>query len=221
MLKSTHSAISLRTLAGLFLSGISLLSSYAEAADDSVRKISQFISSASRRLNVPELEVEWERNREVGEIRGYEGEKRSAAVFLMINDIPKVEQILYAPLPKSEPLTVVVAFARIGLYHQFRTFLSMSTSDVVLRDFLDGEIADLTLVVRGRIPFHVYAQASENRESKRYMLLMQKEAFVREVLTIGIDQSSPSTTLPKKTALIALLVLCTQTSELCAKVMSE
>lgn len=72
---------------------------------------------------------------------------------------------------------------------------------MIIKDYLDGEIADLKLVLADRLPYGIYLRLKKARDDKRDMLLATDKDLVTERFNLTLKKD----TLPKRLANIATM----------------
>ena len=120
----------------------------------------------------------------------------------------------------SNQLAASISTRIFSLLH-LSALISSSDNDVVIKDYLDGEIADLKIVHSGKINYGMYLQSREMRDNKRVMILYgdkeDGEKIVKEVLTLRMNEGNIAQVLANITSLISLSEVCISNPDGCAK----
>jgi hypothetical protein len=88
----------------------------------------------------------------------------------------------------------------------------------IVKDYIDGEISDLKLVLANRIPYGIYRSSRKMRDDKRTMLLMTDKEFVEETLNVKIKKDPLPKELANITTMISFSEICIANLEsLCIK----
>ena len=98
-----------------------------------------------------------------------------------------------------------------------KELLGSTREDVWMKDFLDGEIADIKLTIDQKIPYDNYLYSTKQRNSKLTYLYMTDQAYVKELVTVDIENDLTMTALTNKTFAISLYTVCIQNLFLCEK----
>ena len=224
-------ARNIRDLLMLALVGYSTLSFGADVLTSDVKKnidkASSIISSAAKRISSAKslnVAAVWEDNDEVKEVRAFSTAKRSATIYNVISELDKIEPTLFNKLDSNQFHLTASIFTRLVTLSYLEKLLpslgssGIVDSEIVLVDYIVGEIADLKLVTSGKIPYATYKKLRSNRNDKRSMLSMLDKSFVEELITMDVKKDSLARQLAHKTIMTSFFQICTSNLDtLCVK----
>ena len=199
-------------------------SALALAADgNEITKAAEFIVKSTKKLDVGKAMREWSDNPQVVEVRSYGDMKRAAAIYYIIDQLTKNDEKLFSPIsatstPSQNSVTIM---SRLTSYRNLRTLIGNSIPDVINGDYLDGEIADLTLTLSGKIPLGIYLLSRKNRNEKRQVLLFADKDFLVELLTFQTGPALTINSLASLTTVNSLAQTCGRAAEVCAKLLNK
>ena len=199
-------------------------SALALAADaNEITKAAEFIAKSAKKLDVGKAMREWSDNPQVVEVRSYGDMKRAAAIYYIIDQLTKNDEKLFSPIsatstPSQNSVTII---SRLTSYRNLKTLIGNSIPDVIIGDYLDGEIADLTLTLSGKIPLGIYLPSRKIRDEKRQGLLFVDKDFLLELLTFQTGPALTINSLASLTTVISLTQTCSRAAEVCANLQNK
>ncbi len=138
--------------------------------DDSARmdKISQKMVALNKKLvpGVTAVNMNWGENKEVIEIKSWPTLKRIAAIRNIIWDLQENERKFFPNFDKDQNQLAAGLIGRVFAYNFLKEFIRDSVDEIGMKDYLDGEIADLNLTLNHKLPYGMYAAERKRREDK-------------------------------------------------------
>ena len=190
-------------------------SSPGRANDDETIKINLLIASYAKRLDVGTVSLNWREQPEVKKMRTFPDIKRTAAVLATIWELGKNDEELFGK--KNNDYQVLVSMlTRLHAYTFLTNLVADSTNDVMLKDFLGQEVADLKQVFARKNTVAAYLQARKIRDDKQ-ALLLKDQKFVSELVKFRAGKETVAKSLANVTTMLALIETCTANAELCIK----
>lgn len=208
------------------------------AADDRIAKMTEISMEAAKKIGGPkkigtQLTLNWSENPEVKEIAAFESSKRIATLMAIINHLKKNEEKIFPNITNpalnkanQEQLTISLITRLFSLTH-LTSLITVSDYDVAVKDFLDGEIADLKLVLDFKIGYYTYIQSQKMRENKLLLILMLDKEILTELFTLNVNdmegdkEASIAHVLANKTTNISLFEACATNPDLCSKLKAK
>lgn len=201
-----------------------LLTASSEAQttqEDSARmsKISQKVVALNKKLvpSVNSVNMTWGENKEVFEIKSWPTLKRMAAIRNIIWDLQENEKKFFPNTEKDPNQLAAGLISRVFSYNFLKEFVRDSIDDLGMKDYLNGELADLNLTLNHKLPYGMYASERKRREDKLTYLYMPNKEFVEELLKLKLDKNSAASNITSKTSAIALMQTCIQNIDVCEK----
>lgn len=183
---------------------------------------SKIIANAAKKLTAGKalnVSMNWGDNLEVKEIRSFSVGRRVAVIYNVINFLEKNDEIVFDKLKTNQYHLAASVLTRLRALSYISELIASTENELIIKDYIDGEISDLKLVLSNRISYGIYRSSRKMRDDKRSMLLMTDKVFVEELLNIEVKKDL----LPKKLANIATMVafsdICVANLEsLCIKI---
>ena len=185
-----------------------------------IDKISVYISKTAKKLaNNKSLNtaMNWPENEEVKTVAGYPDEKRVASLFKLIELQAASEERAFPKASTVQDQAAMSFLNRLLTFSKYQSLIGKSSNDVIIKDYLDGEVADLKMVFSGKIPDGLYLKGSKVRKDKLNMLIMQDKVVATEYITIISDKDPRYDTLAVKTFVSSLVESCMANMDVCAK----
>lgn len=188
-----------------------------------IERVSKFGANAARKLtngNSLSVRGSWSDNPEVGEVKSLASAKRCSVIYEVIDQLEKNDAIVFdkQKTDQFQLAASVLTRQRALTYLEELVQSPVSDNEIILKDYLAGEIADLKLVTTGRIPYGLYLQARKARDDKRGILLMTDKGFVEELLNLGIKKDPLPQRLANITTMASFMGVCFNRLEtLCGK----
>ena len=183
---------------------------------------SRTIANAAKKLTAGKalnVSMNWGENLEVKEVRSFSAAKRVAIIYNAINFLEKNDEVIFEKLKTNEYQLAASVLTRLRALSYLSELVGSTENELIIKDYIDGEVSDLKLVLAHRIPYGIYRSSRKMRDDKRSMLLMTDKGFVEELLNIEVKKDP----LPKKianiTTMIAFSDICIANLEsLCIKI---
>lgn len=195
------------------------------AADSQIDKIAAFMKNAAKEIGGTKkigvvVQMNWSENPEVKEVAAFGVDKRIATLMAIIDVyLPKNEKSIFPNIETNSNQLAASIITRIFSLTHLSELISSSDNDVVVKDYLDGEIADLKMVLSGKINYGIYLQSQKLRGNKRAMLIYgdkEKDVF-KDMITLAMNEANIAQILANKTFLISLSEACIANPDLCTK----
>ena len=200
--------------------------SYAQtdkSAEASADKISILIANAATKLGGPSkigvtnVVMNWSDNPEIKTVSSYSADQRAAALMAVIDDLKIDEDEIFPDVEHNSNELVVSIITRIISLSHLESLVSSGKNDIILKDYLDGEIADLKMTLNGSINYGLYLKARAERENKRSDLILVDAGVVKQLLLFKMHETEIILPVAHKTTMIAFFETCAQNSDLCQK----
>lgn len=149
------------------------------AVDSQDEKIAALITKSAqkiggaKKIGVGNVTMDWQANSEVKEIAAFESGKRIGVLTRVIDNLSANEEKIFPDIKTNTHQMAAAIITRMLSLDHLSSLIASSDYDVVVKDYLDGEIADLKLMLNGKINYGAYLQSREMRDNKRAMLLNQ------------------------------------------------
>ena len=148
---------------------------------------------------------------------GYEGDKRVAALETAILYLGENEKIIFPEIKSSDHAMVFLASRLIALEY-LSSLIGSSDNDLVLKDYLNGEMLDIKMMLNGTADFGaMYLKSRKMRDDKRALFLFQNKEFIKEKLALMMEKPNISNFVANKTSLISLVQACGSIPQSCSK----
>ena len=159
---------------------------------------SKIITNSAKKLTTGKalyVQTSWGENAEVKVVRSFSVAKKVAVLYNVIDFLESNDEIIF---DSASVLTRLTALSYLSTL-----VVPATENELIIKDYMDGEISDLKLVLANRLPYGIYRASRKARDDKRTMLLMSNKEFVVEFLRIGIGAEQDP--LPKKLANITMM----------------
>ena len=204
----------------LFLLAIIFQLTAVVSADDQVDKLSGFIAKNSQKIVGNKkiganFVIDWKENPEINEISSYSDDKRVATIEAVIGYLGENEKKIFPEIISSDHAIVYIAVRFVAL-NFLTSLVSSSNNDIVIKDYLDSEIADLQMMLNGTFDYGaMYLNARKMRDDKIVLLLSQNKGFITEKLTLMMNDINVARVLANKTSIISLMQTCASIPKSC------
>ena len=194
-----------------------------DAENKQAEKISYYISSVaktvggSKKIGVNSVTMNWSENPEVKVVTTFPPNKRVAAIMTLIDFEKENEEKAFPNILKNPEQLAASLITRLLALSKLVSLTKATGNDVVIKDYLDGEIADLKLIFEGKVQYGIYLQSRKMREEKYLMILGQDKDLLTEYFTFRMAKDSITQVLANKTTLVALFEACMQNTNMCEK----
>lgn len=182
-------------------------------ASEVKRRLSAYVGDIGKtvsdnfRLYRP-MELEWENNSEVTEIRSYSNTKRLAAIYLLLDLQDKHEAKIY-PNVQNNPNHFLLRLAnRLPVLSLYNSLLSDLPNNEIIRDYIQSEASDIGLALNMHGSMNMFLQSQKNRRSKITMLLLSNEETTIELLKFMEEGMATIDTLAVKSFMTSLTRFC-------------
>lgn len=196
--------------------------SVAALENEQLDAFTNFISKSAKTIGGDKqigvkLSMDWKENPEIKIISTYSDIKRVATIETIVGYLNKNEKKIFPNINSSDHAIMLIATRLVSLKY-INSLVSTSDNDVVIKDYIDSEIADLTMMLNGTTDYNaVYINASKARDEKIAMLLYINKEFLTNKLTLMMDETNIAQVLANKTYLISLVQTCSSIPQSCAK----
>lgn len=184
----------------------------AENMGELVTKLGTGVDAAGLR----DLFLDWGQNPEVKAAFSYPKMKKLATIRAVIWRLQENDERIFADIENNSSLLATMIITRYFSYSYLRELTDDSDSDILIRNYLDGELADLRLLLNHTLSYGLYVQSREQRNSKLDIISMTDEAYDKELLATKIENKATIVVLANKTTGASLWQTCTQNMALCA-----
>lgn len=208
-MKSTFAAVT-----AIVTSVLILQSGSCRAEDVETAKINTMIGNFAKRLDVGSVSLNWNEQPEVKKLRAFPDVKRTAAVLATIWELGKNDEEIFNKMRTNDYQVLVSMLTRIHAYTFLTNLLAASANDVLLKDYLDQEVADLKGVFARKNTVAAYQQARKIRDDRQAMLLKDQK-FVSELVKFRAGKEAVAKSLANVTTMLALIEACTTNAPLC------
>lgn len=172
--------------------------------------VARVISTAAKKLmpNAQSFKVtpNWADNPDVKAARALADGKRAALLFAVLDQLAKNDDVVFDKMKTNQYQVIASVLVRAQELAYLADLVPISENGIILKDYIDGEVADIKLVQSQRLPYGMYRAARKQRDDKRTMLLMSDYAFVSDYMTQLIQEKSGEASLPKSVANITTMV---------------
>lgn len=187
-----------------------------------IEKMSKYIATIGKKLAgnneaVKSTSMNWPENPEVKEVAAFSDAKRIGALWELVHAQRSNEEKAFPNAKDNQEQLALSLLNRLLSFSKYQSFLGNSSNDVIVKDYVDGEIADLKMVFSDKMPVGLYFKSRKIREDKYDLLTMQDKEIVTEILTFKMSKSGKLEALATKTFMISLLESCYQNMDVCAK----
>lgn len=198
----------------------------SHAADDpQVSAFAKVVSNAAKTVGgtngvgLKSTAMNWPENPDVKHAQSFGTDKRIATIMMLIDGEKANEEKIFAKMKTDTDHLVASLITRLFALSKIVTLVGSGNSinEAIIKDYLDGEIVDLRLVLDHKIAYGIYLKAREQRESKYTMLLMSDKRIVTEYLTFRTSKDDFNQGLANKTTVISLSEACLANPDLCVK----
>lgn len=185
-------------------------------------KFSVYIADIAKTLthNKPLLvNGDWKKNEEVVAYRKFTPLKRAAGVFALYKLQDDYDKIAFPQLASNPDQLKISMFTRRNTFIHYVDLFGDTIHDSVAKEFLYGEIADLTEVVTGKLTAQAYRNNSDARY-ERVIILLNSAAFFTEVARLEEENKGSGKTvafLAKKAYIEGLTQSCGTDMKFCLK----
>ena len=185
------------------------------AADDDAVKINTLIARYATLLDVGTISLNWNEQPEVKKLRSFSDLKRTAAILATIWSLAKNDETIFSKMNANDYQVVVSMVTRIHSYTLLTRLTAISANDIILKEYLDQEVADLKRVFARKNTVAAYTQARRIRDNKLAVLLADPK-FASELVKFRTGKETVAQSLANVTTMIAVLEACTANVELCS-----
>lgn len=192
------------------------------AADGQAEKIAAFVSNAGQKIGGAQkigvkVKMNWTENPEVKEVTGFGADKRIATLMNIILLLSKNDKKIFPNIETNSNQLAVSIITRIFSLTKLSSLLSSEDNDFVIRAYLDGEIADLKMVLNRKINYGSYLHWHKERDNKLATLIFSEEKIILEMVPQAMEEANITQVLANKTTLISLLETCVANTDLCSE----
>lgn len=186
-----------------------------------IEKVSEYFVSIGKKLAstneaIKSTSMNWPENPEVKEIAAYSDAKRIGALWELAHSQRANEEIAFPNAKDNQDQLALSLMNRLLSFSKYQSFLGNSDNDVIVKDYIDGEIADLRMVFSDKMPVGLYLKSRKIREDKYDLLTLQDKDIVTEILNFKVAKNSKHEALAAKTFMLSLFESCYQNMDLCA-----
>ena len=189
------------------------------AADEDNVKLNKLIANYAARLDVNTISLNWNEQAEVKKLRALPDIKRTAAILATIWNLASNDETIFSNMKSNDYQVLVSMLTRIHSYTFLSNLTAASANDVLLKEYLNQEVADLKQVFAKKNSVTAYMQARKMRDDKQAALLKDQK-FVSELVKYRAGKETVTKSLANTTTMLALLEACTANVELCLKMES-
>ena len=191
-----------------------LLPAVAENITALVTKLGTGVDAAG----LHDLNTEWEQNSEIKVVFSYSKVKKLATIHAVIWRLQENDEKIFSGIESNPNLLATMLITRYFSYSYLRELTDDTDSDLLIRNYLDGEISDLRLVLNHTLSYGLYAQSRDQRKFKMDFISMSARDYAKELLAAKIENGTTIIVLANKTTGISLFKTCTQNIKLCAEI---
>ena len=196
--------------------GVLLLPTTGHADDDETVRINTLIANYARQLDVGTVSLNWIEQPEVKKLRAFPDVKRTAAILATIWDLGQNDEAIFVKLKTNDYQVLVSMLTRIHAYTFLTNLIASSANDMLLKDYLDQETADLKQVFARKNSVAAYQQARKIRDD-RLAILLKDQKFVSELVRFRAGKETVAKSLANVTTMLALIEACTTNPALCIR----
>ena len=191
----------------------------SNAADDDNVKLNKLIANYATRLDVNTISLNWNEQAEVKKLRTLPDIKRTAAILATIWNLSSNDDTIFSNMKTNDYQVLVSMLTRIHSYTFLANLTAASANDVLLKEYLNQEVADLKQVFAKKNSVTAYMQARKMRDDRQAALLKDQK-FVNELVKYRAGKETVTKSLANTTTMLALIEACTANVELCLKMES-
>jgi len=140
------------------------------ATDANLDKVIVLVTNAAKQIGGAEVTISWSDNPEVKEIAGFIADKRIGTLMNIINELADNEKTIFPNIKTNSDQLAATIIMKIYSFDYLNELISSTDNDVIIKDYLDSEIADLKMVLSHKISYGLYVKSQEERNNKREML---------------------------------------------------
>ena len=181
----------------------------------------QFITKAASKLSngKPLYKAQyWHDNAEVKEVREFSSAKRAVVLYESINFLAKYEALIFDKQKNNQHHLAESLLTRLRTLEYFRDLVTLSGDELILREYLDGEISDIRMVIASRISLKMYIDSRATRDEKLTSLLMTEKKLVSERINLYVNKDPFPKRLADITTMHAFMEICASNlGKLCVK----
>jgi hypothetical protein len=186
-------------------------------------KLVKFMTNAAKTLGGEKslgtkVTPTWQENSEIKNIKTFNANKRNVFLWIVTTQLDENEEKIFTNIEKNQYQLAGSIISRIISLNYLNTLLTDSDDDLLVKDYISGEIYDLKLILATKLQYGFYIKEHKRRKDKLELLLMASgEGIIKEALTL-IDKNNTSTqVVANMTILIALMDTCANNEDLCTK----
>ena len=187
------------------------------ATDANLDKVIVLVTNAAKQIGGAEVTISWSDNPEVKEIAGFIADKRIGTLMKIINELADNEKTIFPNIKTNSDQLAATIIMRIYSFDYLNELISSTDNDVIVKDYLDSEIADLKMVLSHKISYGLYVKSQEARNNKREMLLFSQEKILTEYMNLPNKEDNIAKAVENKTSIVALTDVCQTNPDLCKK----
>ena len=190
------------------------------AADEEAIKINKLIAHYATQLNVGTVSLNWLEQPEVKKLRSLPDLKRTAAILATIWNLASNDEQIFNKMKTDDYQVLVSMLTRIHAYTFLTNLVASSDNDLLLKEYLDQEVADLKQVFARKNTVAAYTQARKIRDDKQAVLLKDQK-FVAELIKFRAGKETLAKSLANVTTMLAVIEACTANVALCVNLEPE
>ena len=190
------------------------------AADEEAIKINKLIAHYATQLNVGTVSLNWLEQPEVKKLRALPDIKRTAAILATIWNLASNDEQIFSRMKTNDYQVLVSMLTRIHAYTFLTNIVASSDNDLLLKEYLDQEVADLKQVFARKNTVAAYTQARKIRDDKQAVLLKDQK-FVVELIKFRAGKETLVKSLANVTTMLAVIEACTANVALCVNLEAE
>lgn len=176
--------------------------------------LSEKLSTLNKRLSDNlSMSIVWEENTEVVEIQSYPPLKRMAAIQSIIEVMTNNDKKLFPDSEQNQYQFLLRLTSRFVALRYINELVGETDDEIVMKSYLNGELADLQLVLSGKFPYEFYLKSHQDRNIKLMYLYGGNVDFLREALKL--IKSTSIINISNKTSALSLLEACVDNIEIC------
>ena len=191
-------------------------SAIGQTGDDDTIKINKLIANYATQLDVGTVSLNWKEQPEVKRMHGFPDNRRTAAILATIWNLAANDELIFSRKKTNDYQVLVSMLTRIHAYTLLLDLTASSSNDLLLREYLAQEIADLKLVFARKNTVAAYSEASKLRDDKQALLLKDPK-FVAELVKFRTGKDTLAKSLANVTTMLAFMEGCAANVALCVK----
>ena len=196
--------------------GLCVIPTTGHADDDETVRINTLIANYARQLDVGTVSLNWNEQPEVKKLRAFPDVKRTAAILATIWDLGQNDEAIFVKMKTNGYQVLVSMLTRIHAYTFLANLIASSANDMLLKEYLDQETADLKQVFARKNSVAAYQQARKIRDD-RLAILLKDQKFVSELVRFRAGKDTIAKSLANVTTMLALIEACTTNPALCIR----